>query len=117
MMMTSFATTGADCRPISPVVEIGQDGLIVIQLQVHDALLPKPARRPGLGVERDQPVARRDIEDACFLAVGPVGEAAAGELARSGRAARALALAVHPEQLAGSGIQRDGRAARSGGGV
>ena len=94
------------------------DFLVVIFFQIDDAVLAEARDgRAGLGVERDQPVAGRDVEDALFLAVGPISEAAAGKLARRGLAALAFVLAMHPEHLAGGGIQRDHGAARSGGGI
>src|SRR5687767_5891468 len=74
-------------------------------------------RITGSSVERDQPVSGRDVEDALFLAVAPVGEAAAGKLSRRGGAASALVLAVYPQQLAGAGIERDHGAPRAAGGV
>ena len=40
------------------------DHLIVIELQIDDAVLPEARNRnAGLGVERDQPIARRDVEN------------------------------------------------------
>ena len=68
-----------------------------IVLQIDDAVLAE--RRDavaGLRVERDEPVAGRDVEDALVLAVGPVRDAAAGQLARRRRRARAFALANAP---------------------
>ena len=57
------------------------DLLIVIQLQVEHAAVAEAGNgRAGFGVERDQPVAGRDVEDAFFLSVGPVSQTAAGEL-------------------------------------
>ena len=94
------------------------DLLIVVQLQIHHAVLAEAwDRNAGLRIQRDQPVARRDIEDAFLLAVGPVGQAAARKLPRRCRAARAFILAVHPHQFARGGIERDDRAARPGRGV
>src|SRR5207249_4145038 len=81
--------------------------LIVFELQIHDAALAEARNRiAGLRVERDQPVAGRDVEDPLFAAIAPVGEPAAGELAGRRLAALAFALAVHPHQLAGRGAER-----------
>ncbi len=58
--------------------EVGEEGLIVVELQIHGAVLAERFDgRAGLRIERDQAVSRRDIEDALFLAVGPIGHAAA----------------------------------------
>src|SRR6185436_14315715 len=82
------------------------------------ALAERRNHRAGLGVERDQAVAGRHIEDALVaLAVGPVGDAAARELARRDRGAVALAVAVRPDQFPGPAVEGDNRAARAGGGV
>ena len=71
--------------------------------------LPKPAAgHAGLGVERHHLVAGRHVDDArARRAVGPVREAASGELARRRFAALAFVLAVHPQQFAGAGVERD----------
>ena len=60
----------------------------------------------GLGVERDQAVTGGDVDDALVtLAVGPVGEAAARQLARRpARGALAFVQAVGPLDLAGGGF-------------
>ena len=55
------------------------DLLIVIELQVDDSVLPEAwNRNAGLGVQRDQAVAGRDVENPFFATIGPVGQAAAG---------------------------------------
>ena len=69
----------------------------------------------GLRVQRDELIARRDVEDPFLFAVGPVREAAPRQLARRCGAARAFALAVHPQLFAGFGIERDDRAAAARG--
>ena len=103
---TFFATIGVECSPTSPVIEI--DLLIVILLQIDDAVFAETRHRhAGLGVERDQPIAGRDVEDALFFAVGPVGEAMAGKLPRRILAALAFVFAVHPAQFAGGGVEGD----------
>ena len=82
--------------------------LIDLQLQIDDAVLAEARDgRAGLRIERDQPVAGRDVEDPRLPAVAPVREAAARQLPRRRRAARAFVLAVHPEHLAGRGVERD----------
>ena len=91
--------------------------LIVVQLQIDDAVVAETSRRaPGLRVERDQAIAGSDVEDSRLVAVGPVGEAASGQPPRRGVAARAFVLAVHPQHLAGGGVERHDRAPRARGG-
>src|SRR6185503_15342278 len=87
------------------------------ELHVDDAVGAEAGNRDaGLRVERDQPVAGRDVDDALVaLAVGPVREAAARELTRRLDGARAFHLRVHPLELAGLRVERDDGAARSTG--
>ena len=67
------------------------DLLVVVLLQIDDAVLAEAGHRDaGLRVERDEPVAGRDVENPLLAAVGPVGQAAAGQQPRRVRAARAL---------------------------
>ena len=88
------------------------------RLEVH-----RPARaevrhtRPGAGVEGHEAEADRHVEDPRFDAVGPVGQPAPGQAPRGRRGPRPLVLAVHPEQLARRGVERDHRPPRPGGGV
>ena len=90
------------------------DLLIVVQLQIDDAVLAEAGHgMPGLGVQSDQPVAGRDVQDSLFLAIGPIGQAMAGKLPRRICAALAFVLAVHPEHFARGRIQSDHGAARS----
>ena len=92
------------------------DLLVVVQLEIDDAAFAEAGyEHAGFGVESDQPVAGRNVEDALVLAVSPVGQAAAGKLPRRRLAARAFDFAVHPEHLARGGIERHHRAPRSGG--
>ena len=75
-------------------------------------------RAAGMGVEFDQAIAGRHIKNAVIaIAVGPIGHAAAGKLARRQRGAHAFIHAIDPFQFAGLGIQRDHVAARAGRGV
>ena len=91
--------------------------LIEAGLQVDDAVGAEVLhRQAGLGVERNHLVARRDVDDALVLAVGPVREAAARQLARRGFTALAFLDAVHPLPLARGGVETDHGAARAGGG-
>ena len=96
------------------------DLLIGLELQIDDAVLAERRNgHAGLRVERHHPVAGRHVDDAPIGAVGagPVGDAAAGAVARRVLAAPALVLRVHPEHFAGDGVQRDGRAPRARGRV
>ncbi len=97
---------------------IGIDDLVVVFFQIHHAVFAEGGdARAGLRVQRDQTIAGRDVEDSFFGPIGPIGEAAARELARGAAATLAFVLAVHPELFAGSGVQRHHRAARAGRGV
>src|SRR2546426_2889818 len=81
--------------------------LIVVQLEVDDAVLPERANSyTGLRVERDEPIPRGVVQDSFLGAVGPVGEPASRQLAWCGGSAPALMLSVNPQQLAGRGIER-----------
>ena len=53
-------------------------------LEVNHAMIAEAVDRlAGMGVEFDQAIAGGDVDDAVIaIAVGPVGDAAAGELAR-----------------------------------
>ena len=88
-------------------------------LQVDDAVLAERRDRlAGLRIERDHAVAGGDEDHSIVaFAVGPVRDAAAGELARRDRGAVAFAEAVDPHQLAGLGVERDDRSARAAGRV
>ena len=98
--------------------EVGEDRLVVVQLEVDEAVgAERRDRDAGLCVERDEAIARRDVEDAFRVAVAPPGEPAAGELAGGSSAARPLVFAVDPEQLTGGGVECDDRAACAGGGI
>ena len=66
-------------------------------------------------VEGDQSIPGCHVEDAFLFAIGPVGEAAAGQLSRRRPATLALVFTVDPEQLAGLRIERHNRATRPSG--
>src|SRR6202521_5323932 len=52
--------------------------LVIVLLQIDDAVLAEPRHeRAGLGVERDELVARRHVENSLLAAVGPVREPSA----------------------------------------
>src|ERR1700722_1955995 len=98
--------------------QIRKDGLIVVELQVHHtALAERGYDLAVLRFETNQTVPRRYIENPLLLAVGPIGEASTGKLARSRGAALSFMLAVNPQQFAGRGIERNRGAAGSGRGV
>ena len=91
------------------------DLLIHVLHQVDDAVLAKAREtlaRPG--VQADQPVARRDVEDLAVAAVVAIGQPAAGPAPRRHRGPLPLVEPVHPEQLAGPGVHRDRRPAQTG---
>ena len=98
------------------LLALAEDGAL---LHVDDAALSKRRNhRAGPGIERDQAVAGRHVEDALVaLAVGPVRHAAARQLARRDRGAVALAVAVRPDQLTAAAVERDDGAAGPGGRV
>ena len=96
--------------------------LVVVFLEIDDAVGAEARDdRAGLRVQRDQPVARRDVQDPRIVSRGrrarPVRQPAARQLSRRGGAARAFVLAVHPPHLAGRGVERHHRTARAGGRV
>ena len=94
------------------------DRLIVVLLEIDDAVVAECRdAHAGLRVQRDQLVSRSDVENSLLFAVGPVREAAAGQLPRSRGAARAFALAVHPELFAGFRVERDDGPAAARGGI
>ena len=75
-------------------------------------------RRAGLRVERDEPIAGRDVENALVaLAVGPVRDAAARQLARRGGGALPFAQLCTQISSPVLRVERDDRAARAGGRV
>ncbi len=89
------------------------DVLIVVALEVDGAALAEGGDGDAcLRVEREQAIARGDVEDPLLGSVRPVGETAAGELARRVGGAGSLVLAVDPEQLTRAGVERDDRSAR-----
>jgi hypothetical protein len=104
------AMIGGECSRFrwSPIHD-----LIVVELEIDDPVLPEASDlRAGFGVERDHLVAGRDVHDACLLAVAPVGESAPRKAARRRFAALALVQVVHPQHLAGCGIERHDGSAR-----
>ena len=98
---------------------LADDAVIGADLEVHDALFAEAFDRlAGMGVQFHQAIAGGDIDDAIIaLAVGPVGHAAAGQLARRNGGAQAFIHRIDPLQFAGLGIQRNHVAARAGGGI
>ena len=114
-MIMSLTTVGVECRPISPFSRSSWTCLpslpiITPTLRSTTPPVPKPAiGLAGLGVQRHELIAGGHVDDAVVaLAVGPVGQAAAGELTRRpARGALAFVHAVDPLLLAGSGVERD----------
>ena len=105
-----------ECRPTGASVEI--DCLIEVLLQIDDAVRAEAGHRlSGFRVERDEPIAGRDVENPLLFAVGPIRQPAARELPRRGRPRCAFMLAMHPQQLAGAGVEGDDGAARPAGGI
>ena len=91
------------------------DLLIHVLHQVDDPVLTEagqPLARAG--VQPDQPVARRDVEDLPVAAVVAVGQAAPRPAPRRQLRPLALVEPVHPEQLARSRVHRDRGAAQAG---
>src|SRR5439155_5951663 len=88
-------------------------------LEIDDAVgAERIDHRAGVRVERDETIARRDVDDAVVAAaVGPVRESAARELPRRDAGAFALTQAVRPHQLAGLAVERDDRSPRAAGRV
>src|SRR5437867_4225180 len=67
----------------------------------------------GLGIERDEPIAGRDVQDSFLFAIGPIRQAATGQLPRRVDRSRAFELSVYPNQLTSVGLERDNRPASS----
>src|SRR5260370_42326114 len=67
----------------------------------------------GFCVQANESITRSDIEDAFFFAVGPIGAAAAGKLARRSAPALAFVFAVNPKELAGARIKGGAGASRT----
>src|SRR5216683_6449462 len=54
------------------------DLLIVVLFQVHHAILAEAGYRDaGLGIESDEPVTGRNVQDSLLLAIRPVGDSVA----------------------------------------
>jgi len=97
---------------------MGSIFLIVLLFQIDYAVVTeRGSGGAGLGIERYEPVAGRDIEDSLIFAVGPVGQSTAGELPGCGRATRAFVLTMRPEELTGGGVERYYRSPRTNGGI
>ena len=89
------------------------------EFQIDDAVLAERRhRRAGLRVQFDEPIAGRHIHNALVaLAVSPVRNAAAGELARRYGGALAFAHAVDPDDFARLAVERHHVAPRAAGGI
>jgi len=111
---------GHDRRGVQPDLAGCQvDRLVVVTLQVDHSVDAELGHRPaGLRVERDQPVARRHIDDPRFVAArrpAPVGQPAPGESSRCRVATRPFNQAVNPVQLARRGVEGHHRTPRPAG--
>ena len=86
------------------------DDLVVVFLQIDNTVGAEVLERHAVpGVEADELVTDRDVEDSLVaLAVGPVADAATGKTPRRTQRALALVEAMHPQQLAGLRVERDG---------
>ena len=93
--------------------------LVVVLLEIEDAVLAERAdRNPGLRFERDELIPERHHENALVaFSVRPVRHTAARQQARRRGGALAFVDPVHPQQLAGRGIDGDGVAPRSDRGI
>ena len=81
--------------------DVGENFLIDVGLEVNRAIGPERRNQIArLRVEREQPVAGRDVENPFVAAVGPIGESAAGKLTRRCGAARAFIFLVRPLERA-----------------
>ena len=97
---------GPDLAPV-PIV-----ALIERRFEIDDAVVTEGLDGTTCrGVQRDELIARRHIDDALVVTALPKREPAARELTRCFGAARTLIEAIDPELLAGRSIQRrDGAA-------
>ena len=93
--------------------------LIRLFLQIDDAVDAEILKRTaGLRIKTHQLIPDGHVEDALVaLAVGPVPDTAAREPARRQLRATAFFEPVHPQQLAGGGVERHGIAMLAGSGV
>src|SRR6266446_347731 len=74
----------------------------------HSVLTERVDDGAGLGIERHQPITRRDIEHALVTSsVGPVPHATARKLTRSVGGSLAFAEAVRPDQLSRFPVEGD----------
>jgi len=90
--------------------------LVIVQLQIDHAVLTERGNgHTSLRVECQHPVARRDVDDPGIAPVAPVREPTARELPWSGVATRAFVFAVHPQHLAGAGVEGNDSTTRSAG--
>ena len=111
---------GDDRRAVPGDLALDRVELLVgVLLQVDDAVDAEVLERlAGFRVEADELVADGDVEDALVaLAVGPVADAAARQSARRPLRARAFLETMHPQQLAGGGVERHRIAMLAGGGI
>ena len=98
--------------------KIGENGLIGFRLEINGAAVAERGdARAGLGVEGDEAIARRHVQNARGGAVRPIREAASRERAHRGRTARTFLLDVRPQFGAGGRIQRDDATTRAAGSV
>ena len=115
---TFLATTGAPFHAISPLM--GSSSWSASFFRSTTPRAPKSCERvAGLRVESDELIADGDVEDALVaLAVGPVADAPRPTVAATESiGAPAFLEPVHPQQLAGCGVDRDGVAVLAGCGV
>ncbi len=88
--------------------------LVGIQAQVDGATITEPGHRTtGLRVKCDHRVPGRNVDDALFLAVGPVRETTPGKLSRGELSPHPLIHAVDPLQFARRSVQRDDSLSRA----
>ena len=88
------------------------DVLIEPLLQIDDPVGSELADRiPGLGIERHELIAGRDVEDARAGRISPIGQATPREPARRFLTALPFIEAIEPQLLVRRGIERDHRTA------
>ena len=112
---------GHDWRRVQPDLagrDVGENRLIIVELEINDAILPEAGHRhASFSIQADQPVTWSDIEDSFFLSIGPIRKPTTGELSWRGCTTGAFVFSVHPEQFAGGGVKGDSRSSCSGRGV
>src|SRR5215831_8177789 len=84
------------------------------ELQVHDAVFSEIRNLlSGFCIQFNEPISWRDVEDAFILPIGPIGQSAAGQLARCVDRASAFKFGMRPQEFTRFGPESKNGAPRS----